>query len=103
MYPPTPLAKPTLLQYYCTTIGQYTPSYRPPFVCREPYSIGEGNIVKRTTHPSTFTRYCRYQYGKVYGIRKESRGGVVHCAKVVQSYCNRVSNACGRGNTRMID
>jgi len=31
LYPPTPLAKPTLLQYYCTTIGQYTPSYRPPF------------------------------------------------------------------------
>ena len=31
LYPPTPLARPTLLQYHCTTIGQYTPSCRPPF------------------------------------------------------------------------
>jgi len=31
LYSPSPLAKPTLLLYYCTTIGHYTPSYRPPF------------------------------------------------------------------------
>ena len=34
---PPPLAKPTLLQYYYTTIAQYTPSYRPPFCM--PYTI----------------------------------------------------------------
>jgi len=28
--PPPPLAKPTLLQYNCTTIAQYMPSHRPP-------------------------------------------------------------------------
>ena len=28
---PPPLVKPTLLQYYCTTIAQYPPSYRHPF------------------------------------------------------------------------
>jgi len=50
-----------------------------------------------------FTRYCRCPNGMVCGIRRESRGGVVYCANVVQSYCNRVSNAGGRGNTRMID
>ena len=43
--PPSPIAKPTLLQCYCPTIGQYTPSYRPPFVCRTPYNIGDGNIL----------------------------------------------------------
>jgi len=30
-YCPSPLVKPTLLQYYCTTIAQYTPSHRHPF------------------------------------------------------------------------
>ena len=34
---PPPLVKPILLQYYCTTIAQYTPSYRPPFCM--PYTI----------------------------------------------------------------
>ena len=29
LFPP-PLVNPTLLKYYCTTITQYTPSYRPP-------------------------------------------------------------------------
>ena len=37
MYCPHPLAKPTLLQYYCTTTAQYTPSHRPPF--HMPYTI----------------------------------------------------------------
>jgi len=27
-----PSAKPTLLQYYCTTIAQYMPNHRPPFL-----------------------------------------------------------------------
>jgi len=35
--PPPPLVKPTLLQYYCTTIAQYTPCYRHPFCT--PYTI----------------------------------------------------------------
>jgi len=44
LYPPSPLANPTLLQYYCTTIAQYTPSHRPsPFM---PYII----------------QYCALQY-----------------------------------------
>ena len=29
--PLPPLAKPTLLQCYCTPIAQYTPPHRPPF------------------------------------------------------------------------
>ena len=33
----------------------------------------------------------------------KAEGGGIHCANVVQSYCNRVSDAGGRGNTRMID
>jgi len=37
-----PPAKPTLLQYYCTTIAQHTPPTDP---CYTPYSIGDGNIV----------------------------------------------------------
>jgi len=49
---PPPLANPTLLQYYCTTIAQYTPPPTDPFcVCHTPYSIGNGNIVQR---PSLF-------------------------------------------------
>ena len=36
-YCPPPLVKPTLLQYYCTTIAQYTPSYLHP-LCM-PYTI----------------------------------------------------------------
>jgi len=36
-FTPPPLAKPILLQYFCTTIAQYTPPYRPPF-CK-PYTI----------------------------------------------------------------
>jgi len=35
--------------------------------------------------------------------KQEVRKGVIYCAIVVQSYCNRVSNAGGRGNVRMID
>ena len=50
-----------------------------------------------------FIRYCLNQNCMMYGIRKKSRGGVVYCAKVVQSYCNRVNTAGGRGNTRMMD
>ena len=34
---PNPPAKPTLLQYYCTTIAQYTPPHRPPLFM--PYTI----------------------------------------------------------------
>jgi len=34
---PPPLVKPTPLQYYCTAIAQYTPSYRPLFCM--PYTI----------------------------------------------------------------
>jgi len=34
---PSPLVKPTLLQYDCTTIVQYTPPHRPPFCM--PYTI----------------------------------------------------------------
>jgi len=37
-FPPPPLpATPTILQYYCTTIAQYTPSHRPS-LCM-PYTI----------------------------------------------------------------
>jgi len=31
-----------------------------------------------------YTRYCHYQYGIVYGITREGRGGVVYCAQVAQ-------------------
>ena len=41
-----PPALPTLLQYYCTTIGQYKPPPLDlPFVCHTPYNIGDTNIV----------------------------------------------------------
>ena len=36
LLPPSP-AKPTLLQYYCTTIVRYTPPHRPPLLT--PYTI----------------------------------------------------------------
>ena len=42
----TPPAKPTLLQYYSTTIAQYTPPPTDPFwLCHTPYNIGDDNIV----------------------------------------------------------
>jgi len=41
-----PSALPTLLQYYCTTIGQYTTPPRPPCVYYRPYHIGNNNICK---------------------------------------------------------
>ena len=44
-YCPPPPAKPTLLQYYCTPISQYTLPTDPPFVCHTPYHIGDCNIV----------------------------------------------------------
>jgi len=40
-----PPAKPTLLQYYCKTIAQYTPPTDPFCLCHTPYNIGDGNIV----------------------------------------------------------
>jgi len=41
-----PSALPTLLQYYCMPIAQYTtPSPDLPFVCHTPYNIGNNNIV----------------------------------------------------------
>jgi len=40
----------------------------------------------------------------VYGMHKEGRMGVVYCAIVAQSYCNRVGFASGGGgNKRLID
>ena len=36
---PPPLAKLTLLHYYCTTIAQYTPPHRPAFVRHTPYNM----------------------------------------------------------------
>jgi len=38
-YFPPPLALPTLLQYYCRTIVQYTTPPDPPFLCHTPYTI----------------------------------------------------------------
>jgi len=39
-------ALPTLVQYYCTTIGQYTtPPSDLSFLCHTPYNIGNTNIV----------------------------------------------------------
>jgi len=41
-----PPEKYTLLQYYCTTIAQYTPPpTAPSFECHTLYNIGVGNIV----------------------------------------------------------
>ena len=37
LLPPPPLAKPTLLQYHCTAIAQYTPPRRHPSCM--PYTI----------------------------------------------------------------
>jgi len=45
----------------------------------------------------SFTRYCHYQYCMVYGINRGSRGGVIYCARVAQSYCRSVGDANGRG------
>jgi len=43
---PPPPVKPTVLQYYCTNIAQYTPPpLTPPCVCHTPKNIGDGNIV----------------------------------------------------------
>ena len=48
---PRPPAFPTLVQYYCTTIGQYTnPPSDLPFVSHTPYNIGNNNIVQRPSH-----------------------------------------------------
>jgi len=33
----------------------------------------------------------------VYGIQRKVGGGFVHCAIIVQEYCNRVGNAGGEG------
>jgi len=47
--PPRP-ALPTPLQYYCTSIAQYTtPPPDPSCMCRTPYNIDDGNIVLRPT------------------------------------------------------
>ena len=40
-----PPALPTLLQYYCTTIGNYKTPLDLPCVCHAPYNIGNNNIV----------------------------------------------------------
>ena len=40
-------ALPTLLQYYCTAIGQYTTPLDLPLVCHTPYNVGNNNIVQR--------------------------------------------------------
>ena len=42
--PPLP-ASPTLRQYNCTTIAQYTIPPNPPCVCHALYKIGIGNIL----------------------------------------------------------
>jgi len=43
---PRPPALPTLVQDYCTTIGQYTtPPSDLPCVCHTPYNIGNNNLV----------------------------------------------------------
>ena len=46
LIPPPQPEKPTLLQYYCTTIAQYTPPHTDPPPCfHTPYNIGDDNIV----------------------------------------------------------
>ena len=50
---PRPPALPTLMQYYCATIGQYmTPPSNIPFVYHAPYNIGHNNIMYRPSHRS---------------------------------------------------
>jgi len=45
-----PPALPTLLQFYCTTVGQYTTPPHPPFsMCHTPYNIGNNNVLWRPT------------------------------------------------------
>jgi len=53
--PPSP-AKPTLLQYYCATIVQYTPSDRPPLLCYEHHTIWEMAISRKGQKPSRILR-----------------------------------------------
>jgi len=96
-----PPALLTLLQYYRTTIAQYTTPTRSPL--RMPYTIQDWQLQYRVKAKGervgctlAFTRYCRYQYRMVNSIHKKSRGRVVYCVIVVQSYCNSVGNAGGR-------
>ena len=90
-----PTRKHTLLQYYCTTIAQYTPpSTDPSFKCHTPYNIGDGDIVQRpsrTAGPASrtapppllvFTRDCHYQYCMACIAIHDSRGGTLYCAIV---------------------
>ena len=67
LLPPLP-ATPILLQYYCMTFAQYAPPNRPPpLACHTPYTIGDGNIVKRpntntshtTANPTTQVRWTQ--------------------------------------------
>jgi len=61
------------------------PVYNSPMAARWPlHDIATANIVRCMVH-------------------KRGRVGVVYCALVVQQYCDRVSNADGGGNTRVID
>jgi len=43
--PPRPPALPTLVQYYCTAIGQYTTPFPPSRLCYTPHNIGNNNIM----------------------------------------------------------
>jgi len=40
------------------------------------------------------TRYCYYQYCKVYGIRMGGREGFAYCPSVVEQYCNLAFTSC---------
>jgi len=92
---PAPLAKPTLLQYYCTPISQYTPPTDRPRLCM-PYTIkywrwqyrvkaktwGSELAARLRVSPSlAFTRYWYYQYCMVYGIKKRGRRGGLYTAQ----------------------
>jgi len=49
LYPPTPLAKSTLIAILLHDHWATRPLTADPFVCCEPYNIGDGNIVSRPT------------------------------------------------------
>jgi len=79
LYCPHPLAKPTLLQYYCATIAQYTPSHRPPpFVCHTSYNVWRWHYrVKANLQLTLLLAYAPSHYRRLSGSVPDLRPATV--------------------------